>query len=168
MSCHTCHVIHVIHLSLNVQRDALLQRRIGVASSVGDQSANESRLDVSDTAHQGGSRAERADDSAQVSAVVMGKVSASAVSVAKMTSAFDWICYILDNVQGCLGTEVAVGSVRNKVRVGVHVFREGFAEHQSFFASQRDARAARELSVPFAGRASVHGKNGDSTLNGYN
>ncbi len=140
-----------------------MQRSVGVASSVGDQSANVSSLDVSDAGNQGGSRAKRTDDSAQVSVVVMGKVSAPAVSVAEMTSAFDRICYILNNIQGCLGTEVAVGSVRDKVRVGIHVFREGFAEHQSFFASQRDSRC-RDLSVPFAGRASVHGKNGDSTL----
>ena len=149
--------------SLNIQRDALLQRRVGIASSAGDESANASSLNVSDARDQGGSRAERTDDSAQVGVVLMRKVSASAISVTEMTTAFDRIGYILNNVQGCLGTEVAVGSVRDKVRVGVHIFREGFAEHQSFFASQRSTWR-RDLSVPFAGRASVHGKNGDSTL----
>jgi hypothetical protein len=88
-----------------------LQRRIGIASSIRDESTNVSSLDVSDTGNHAGSRAERTDDSAQISVVVVSKVSASAVSVAEMTAAFDRIGYILNNIQGCLGTEVAVGSV---------------------------------------------------------
>lgn len=146
---------------LNVQCDALLQRRVGIASSVRDKSTNVSSLDITHAGHHSRASTEWADDAAEVRVVVVGKVSASPVAIAEMTSAFDRVSDILNDVQRSLCAEVTVRSVRNEIRIGIHIFGEGFAEHQGFFTSHRSCSG--DL-TEFLRWASIHGKNRNVTL----